>query len=48
MALLKKDTPEVLDKVKSILVTQPRPETEKSPYFDLEKKLKVKIKKRLR
>ncbi len=43
MALLKKDTPEVVDKVKSILVTQPRPETEKSPYFDLEKKLKVKI-----
>jgi uroporphyrinogen-III synthase len=42
-ALLKKDTPEVLDKVKSVLVTQPRPETEKSPYFDLEKKLKIKI-----
>lgn len=30
-------------KVKSILVTQPKPETEKSPYFDLAKKLNVKI-----
>ncbi|MFI5218050.1 MAG: uroporphyrinogen-III synthase [Bacteroidia bacterium] len=30
-------------KVKSILVTQPRPETEKSPYFDLSKKFSVKI-----
>ena len=30
-------------KVKSILVTQPKPETEKSPYFDLSKKFSVKI-----
>lgn len=30
-------------KVKSILVTQPRPETDKSPYFDLEKKYNLKI-----
>jgi uroporphyrinogen-III synthase len=30
-------------KVKSILVTQPQPETEKSPYFDLAKKFKLKI-----
>lgn len=30
-------------KVKSILVTQPHPETEKSPYFDLAKKYSVKI-----
>jgi uroporphyrinogen-III synthase len=30
-------------KVKSILVTQPKPETEKSPYFDLAKKYNVKI-----
>jgi uroporphyrinogen-III synthase len=30
-------------KVKSILVTQPRPETEKSPYFDLAKKHNLKI-----
>lgn len=30
-------------KVKSILVTQPKPETEKSPYFDLAKKFGVKI-----
>ena len=30
-------------KVKSILVTQPHPETEKSPYFDLSKKFSVKI-----
>ena len=32
-----------MDKVKSILVSQPKPETEKSPYFDLAKKLNVKI-----
>ena len=30
-------------KVKSILVTQPKPETEKSPYYDLSKKYSVKI-----
>lgn len=29
--------------VKSILVSQPKPETEKSPYFGLAEKLKVKI-----
>jgi len=30
-------------KIKSILVSQPKPETEKSPYFDLAKKFNVKI-----
>ncbi|MCX6290518.1 MAG: uroporphyrinogen-III synthase [Bacteroidetes bacterium] len=30
-------------KVKSILVTQPKPETDKSPYYDLAKKYSVKI-----
>jgi len=30
-------------KVKSILVTQPKPESEKSPYFDLARKCTVKI-----
>lgn len=30
-------------KVKTILVSQPKPEGDKSPYFDLEKKCKVKI-----
>lgn len=30
-------------KVKSILVTQPKPETDKSPYFDLAKKHNIKI-----
>lgn len=30
-------------KVKSILVTQPKPESDKSPYFDLAKKFNVKI-----
>ena len=30
-------------KVKSILVTQPKPETDKSPYYDLAKKYNVKI-----
>jgi uroporphyrinogen-III synthase len=30
-------------KVSSILITQPRPETEKSPYFDLAKKYEIKL-----
>jgi len=30
-------------KVKSILVTQPKPESDKSPYFDLVKKYNIKI-----
>lgn len=30
-------------KIKSILVTQPRPETEKSPYYDLANKYNLKI-----
>ena len=30
-------------KVKSILVTQPKPETDKSPFYDLAKKLNLKI-----
>ena len=30
-------------RVRTILVTQPKPETEKSPYFDLAKKCNVKI-----
>ena len=30
-------------RVKTILVTQPKPETDKSPYFDLAKKCNVKI-----
>ena len=30
-------------KVKSILVTQPKPESEKSPYYDLAKKYSLKI-----
>jgi uroporphyrinogen-III synthase len=33
----------VLKKVKSILVSQPAPQNEKSPYFSLSKKLKVKV-----
>jgi len=30
-------------KVKTILVSQPEPETEKSPYFDLSQNCKVKV-----
>ena len=30
-------------KVKSVLVSQPKPETEKSPYFDLADTCKVKV-----
>lgn len=33
----------VMDKVKSILVSQPRPEGDKSPYFDLANKHKLKV-----
>jgi len=33
----------MLEKVKNILVSQPKPESDKSPYFDLAKKYKVKI-----
>lgn len=35
--------PTPANKVKSILVTQPKPEGDKSPYFDLAKKCNVKI-----
>ena len=34
---------EIKPKVKTILVSQPKPETEKSPYFDMIKKFNVKI-----
>jgi uroporphyrinogen-III synthase len=38
----KKDFTEISDKtVKKILITQPRPETEKSPYFELAKKYDI-------
>ena len=30
-------------KIKSVLISQPKPETEKSPYFDISKKYNVKI-----
>ncbi|HEY4799359.1 MAG TPA: uroporphyrinogen-III synthase, partial [Bacteroidia bacterium] len=30
-------------KIKTILVTQPKPESEKSPYLELAKKYKIKI-----
>ncbi len=36
-------TKAITSKVKSILVTQPQPETDKSPYFDLAKKYNLKI-----
>ena len=40
----KKKLPEVKEpKITSILITQPRPETEKSPYFDLAKKFDIKV-----
>ena len=32
-----------MDKVKSILVSQPKPESDKSPYFELAEKHKIKI-----
>lgn len=35
--------PVTKQKVKTILVSQPKPETEKSPYFELAKKFNVKI-----
>ena len=39
----KKGTEKKELKVDSILITQPRPETEKSPYFDLAKKYDLKL-----
>lgn len=33
----------VVDKVKSILVSQPEPKAENSPYFDLQNKYKIKV-----
>lgn len=33
----------ILKPIKTILISQPKPETEKSPYFDLEKKYNVKL-----
>lgn len=39
----KKGTTKKELKVNSILITQPRPETEKSPYFDLAKKYNIKL-----
>jgi len=40
----KKDNTEVVDKaVKRILITQPRPETDKSPYFELARKYDVEL-----
>ncbi len=39
----KKGTAKKELKVNSILITQPRPETEKSPYFDLAKKYNIKL-----
>jgi uroporphyrinogen-III synthase len=41
--LNKKGTEKKELKVSSILITQPRPETEKSPYFDLAKKYDLKL-----
>lgn len=43
LAVKKKKPQPKPDKVKSILVTQPRPESDKSPYFDLATKHKIKI-----
>ena len=39
----KKGTEKKELKVSSILITQPRPDTEKSPYFDLAKKFDIKL-----
>ncbi len=38
-----KTTKVEVPKVKSILITQPKPESDKSPYFDLAKKYNIKI-----
>lgn len=40
---MEEQTNDRLNKVKSILVTLPKPETDKSPYYDLAKKLNLKI-----
>ena len=38
-----KNLPQRLDKHRSILVTQPKPESEKSPYFELARKYNVEL-----
>ena len=43
MPLSKTEVSTMSLKVKTILVTQPKPETDKSPYFDLAKKHSLKI-----
>lgn len=43
VSLKKKGTEKKELKVNNILITQPRPETEKSPYFDLAKKFNIKL-----
>lgn len=43
VASRKKGTEKKEVKIDSILITQPRPETDKSPYFDLAKKFNVKV-----
>jgi uroporphyrinogen-III synthase len=40
----KKEVSSTISKIKQILISQPRPEGTKSPYFDLEKKYKVQLK----
>jgi len=40
---MQEKTEDRLRKVKSILITLPKPETEKSPYFDLAKKYNLKV-----
>lgn len=41
--MIKSKSAPVYEKIKTILVSQPKPETEKSPYFDLAKKYSLKI-----
>lgn len=43
MVNMSENTSKAADKVKKILITQPRPEGEKSPYFDLSKKYDIEL-----
>lgn len=43
VASKKSENASAIHPIKSILITQPRPETEKSPYFDIERKYGVKL-----
>ena len=43
MQILTESEPKKLKEIQNILISQPRPENEKSPYFDLGRKFNINI-----